>query len=89
MATNEESQRPLPHEEGYGSPTAEDEMPQQDQRKIDEPAKMDESGKEDAARRATQEPSTDAPIEDDNSEEDSDRESFSSESDEDGSGLPD
>lgn len=89
MATNDETRRPLPHEEGYGSPTAEDEMPQQDQRKIDEPAKMDEPGQEDAEGRATQEPSTDAPIEDDNAEDGSDRESFSSESDEDGSGLPD
>lgn len=95
MDTNDQSQRPLPHEEGYGSPTAEEEMPPTDQKaqpaeESSQPA--DSAGQpaaEGSSNTSEEAPSTDAEIEEDNTEEASGRESFSSESDEEGSGLPD
>ncbi|GAB2750777.1 hypothetical protein [Sinomonas soli] len=81
-----------PHEGGYGSPTPEEEVPQgtaageaagQDQTAADSRGQADEGLAE-----PEEAPSTDADLDEGNTEDHGHRESFSSESDEDGSGLP-
>lgn len=117
MDTDDQSQHRLPHEEGYGSPTAEEEMPpaeqqeqvrhhgndnadqdgpdgQSDQNRADGQSNDAEQPTgnapvESEGKAPAEAPSTDAEIDEANSDDSSPRESFSSESDEEGSGLAD
>lgn len=92
-ARNERDDR-IPEEGGYGSPTPEEEMAPRNGEAAPVPR---EGGGEphDGGPRAEPEPgteeapSTDADLDEANTEEDEHRESFSSESDEEASGLPD
>lgn len=105
MDTSDQSEHRLPHEEGYGSPTVEEEMASAEESApvkdagSEEPdtdgeassqgaSSVGDSREEGASGTPEEAPSTDAEIDEGTTEQVSPRESFSSESDEEGSGLP-